>query len=189
MKSKFATFDFRSKLTGWKNFCIRCADDCGIDRYYEKQSSNSYMRLFNGNVAFRESCYNCPSRQGRAPADLLIGDFWGVELLCPEMDDLKGTSIVLAYSEKGVAAITSSALTVKTVSFGDAIKYNNNVQNDERRKVFRNVTYLLLSRLSFDKVALIYQMTTIGYWKRVPYLLYRPFKTFMVRVGLKRESR
>ena len=36
-----------------------------------------------------------------------MGDFWGVWDIAPEMDDDKGTSIVLLHSEKGVESFNN----------------------------------------------------------------------------------
>lgn len=183
---RFETFDFRSKTTGWKNFGIQCDDAQGTSQYVEGQMTNSYMSLFNGNVAFRESCYDCLSRGGRAPTDVLIGDFWGVESLCAEMDDQRGTSVILAYTERGEKALRGTGLELREVSFDVATRFNRNVQASEKRPLLRSVIYPLLNWLSFDLVARLYRMTSFSGWRDMVYRTYRLVRPILVYFRLKR---
>ena len=183
--SRFETFDFRSKATGWKNFAIQCDDAQGTSQYVEGQMTNSYMGLFNGNVAFRESCYNCLSRAGRAPTDVLIGDFWGVESLCAEMDDQKGTSVILAYTERGEKALRGTGLDLREISFDAATRFNRNVQASEKRPLLRSVIYPLLNWLPFDFVARLYRMMCLSEWEKAMYGIYRHVRPILVRLGMK----
>ena len=59
------------------------------------------MQGFLQNLYLRPSCYACPSKNGKSGADITLGDFWGIWDIDPEMDDDKGTSLVLVQSEKG----------------------------------------------------------------------------------------
>lgn len=66
---------------------------------------DAFCRLYLKCLALRPSCYRCPYTRWELPFDLTIGDFWGIEKLCPELADGKGTSLVIARTEAGVALL------------------------------------------------------------------------------------
>ena len=49
----------------------------------------------------RPSCYHCRLKKLASGADLTLGDFWGIWKEVPEMDDNRGTSMVLVQTPKG----------------------------------------------------------------------------------------
>ena len=57
---------------------------------------------------------------------MTLGDFWGVEKIVPELDDDKGTSVILIQTEQGreVLAKLAGRVESKAVSFADAVRYN-----------------------------------------------------------------
>ena len=59
------------------------------------------MRFFVNNYILRESCSNCHFKGYGRVSDITLGDFWGIWDIDPEMDDNKGTSLVLTHSAKG----------------------------------------------------------------------------------------
>lgn len=99
-KSKLVQFDFRNKSTGWKSYSIKCEYANGLE-YSEKYNLNNYMRLFLGNICLRPSCHDCKYKQLDRPSDMTMGDYWGIENQLPELDDDKGTSIVMINSPNG----------------------------------------------------------------------------------------
>ncbi len=62
------------------------------DRYF-----NAYLRSLSKNTA----CESCPANKLPRQADLTIGDFWKIETFKAELNDKKGTSVVLINNEKG----------------------------------------------------------------------------------------
>ena len=53
----------------------------------------------------RPSCYQCPFCDSKRVGDITIGDFWGIESALPELDDVRGVSLVYAVTEKGQKAL------------------------------------------------------------------------------------
>lgn len=186
-KSTFHSFDFRSKNTSWKNFAIECKETGGAVKYLEGQRTSSYMKLFNYNFALRYSCYNCKSRNGRAPVDLLIGDFWGVEQLCPEIDDLRGTSVVLAYTSKGIDLLNRSRVVLKEIEFSAAIRFNTNVHNNSPRPFLRRYIYRLLNCVDFDRLTAFVQILTSAFWHKLLLQCYRNLRPTLVKLGIKHD--
>ena len=53
-----------------------------------------------------------------------MGDYWGVWDLMPEMDDNKGTSIVIVFTKKALDLLSTLNIKVKYASLDEARKYN-----------------------------------------------------------------
>ena len=91
---------FRDKKLGWKkySFVVRGKSAEGgqnsvllSDMYQE----NRFMQAFISNLILRPSCYDCKVKAGRSGSDITIADYWGIKNYHPEMDDDKGTSLVM----------------------------------------------------------------------------------------------
>ena len=90
---------FRSKRTGWKNYCVRMEFQNGA-AYQRRFDQDVYMRLFLSNICLRPSCHRCRFKDFPRVSDLTLGDCWGIERTMPEMDDDQGTSVVILNSQK-----------------------------------------------------------------------------------------
>lgn len=68
---------------------------------------DKFTRVFLQNICLNFSCADC--HYGTLPrvADITLGDYWGVSKYHPEMDDDKGTSVVLLNTEHGVDLFNS----------------------------------------------------------------------------------
>lgn len=64
-----------------------------------------FSRLYLKCLSLRPSCYRCPYTKWELPFDLTIGDFWGKEKTCPELDDGLGVSLVIARTDAGRALL------------------------------------------------------------------------------------
>lgn len=98
---------FRDKKLGWKkySFVVRGKSAKGGQNSVllsDIHRKNRFMQAFLSNMILRHSCYECKVKSGRSNSDITIADFWGVSKFHHEMDDDKGTSLVLAYTEKGL---------------------------------------------------------------------------------------
>lgn len=91
---------FRDKSQGWKKYQMAWKVEGG-EIYRQPASRNPYMRLFLSSICLRPSCYDCHFKGFPRVSDLTLGDCWGVEQHSPEMDDDKGTSVVIVNTEKG----------------------------------------------------------------------------------------
>ena len=91
---------FRNKHFGWKKFSLKIVFE-PLKIYRKQFYFDSFMRLFMSNICFRESCYACEFKDLKRPSDITLGDCWGIENYMPDMDDDKGTSLVLIHSIAG----------------------------------------------------------------------------------------
>ena len=93
--------DFRNKDLGWKNYSLKISYDS--DEYFAvSHNKDTYMNLFLSNVILRPSCYECQFKNINRISDITLGDAWGIKKIAPEMDDNKGTSLLLVHTEKGM---------------------------------------------------------------------------------------
>ena len=112
-------FSFRDKSLGW-----------GINGKYllkgEKkpnniwQSGSPYLYYFTKGMIYRDSCYVCKYACKHRPADITLGDFWGIEKQHPEylkdnnFNARNGISVVIGNTEKGVKLLESCSSLLNT---------------------------------------------------------------------------
>lgn len=119
--------NLRDKQTGWSRYRYSNLFRYRDGHNHKAQSGDSlYMKLFGGGYINRLSCASCPSKGYSRVSDLTVGDFWGIWNLHPEMDDDKGTSLVLVQSDRGAEVWRNieSRLTVKPVTLEEASREN-----------------------------------------------------------------
>lgn len=118
--------EFRNKTKGWKNFCLKLTYNQEDDSLslLSPSSNNPYMSAFLNDIILRPSCYACKAKAGRSHSDITIADFWGIQSIFPEMDDDKGTGLVFANTEKGLATVQSERLTTKETSYEKVKPFN-----------------------------------------------------------------
>ena len=99
-KSQAQQIAFRRKNFGWKQYAIELLFNNSI-AYCTPQTKDIWMLSFNKNVMLRQSCYNCNFKSVSRISDITLADLWGIEFVAPELDDNKGTSLLMIQSEKG----------------------------------------------------------------------------------------
>ena len=88
---------FRDKsVSGWKEHFDSFLYEDG-----KKRTGDTFRVLFYKNIILRHNCGNCPYNVTAHPADVTIGDFWGIAEVLPDMDSCAGTSMVICNTEKG----------------------------------------------------------------------------------------
>ena len=96
------SINLRSKETGWSKYQYSNVFKYEDGKKNSTVSSQSlFMKLFVGDYISRPSCSNCKFKGYSRISDITLGDFWGIWDIEPEMDDNKGTSVVLVHSHKG----------------------------------------------------------------------------------------
>ena len=69
----------------------------------EDGKTNPYLRGFQAELFFRESCYSCRFVDKDRTGDITIGDYWRIQELDPGYVDYTGVSCLLFNTEKGWA--------------------------------------------------------------------------------------
>lgn len=129
------SINLRSKQSGWTNYQYSNQFTYRDGHTHTAKSGESlYMKLFVGGYINRASCENCQFKGYNRVSDFTLGDFWGIWDIAPEMDDNKGTSVVLVQSPRGadMLAQISGRLALQAVTLEEASR-----QNQAMLRVFR----------------------------------------------------
>lgn len=133
-----SSFVFRDKELGWG--CHgKVVFDTPSGKIEKKQweSSTSYIHYFRGGWIYRENCYHCKYACEHRPADITLGDFWGIEKAHPEYlgkggwNEEDGLSLVVANTDRGVDWIKKSqgAVEYRPSAFDKASARNGNLKH------------------------------------------------------------
>lgn len=167
---------FRHKKYGWKTYAVEFLFS-NSTAYENIFSKDSFMQMFLQNICLRPSCYACRFKSLARPSDITIGDCWGIENYMPEMDDDKGTSIVLVHSVKGQEffdAINSKMVYCKAETdklLPPTADSRKSVPMHPRRKVF----FKKLARgVNIEKLALLTEPTILDKIERKIKALIKP---------------
>ncbi len=189
-KSKATDIKFKNKKWGWHNFSMRVNFENGKE-YCEDRDNDLYFigYLQWGNFA-RPSCYDCKFKGFPQKADITLADFWGIEHLDKDMDQDKGTSLVMINSDKGQELFdkVKDELVWKEFTMEDAQAENQAMVTsikmlDEKRDRF----FRALDELPFDKVAKMFFPLKSKFTKSLNKLktkLYRMKEPIAIAMGL-----
>ena len=149
-KSKAKNIFFRKKTKGWRN----------SNFYIEFENKNIFEELIYKNYFFqgfgnclytRRSCYSCIYKLN---SDIIIGDFWGIELSQSEIDDNRGISLVISTSEKGKEKLkkieNQSEYFISNLE--NAILKNPNILSPSYKNSARKDFYLDYNKLGFEGI-------------------------------------
>ena len=108
--------------------------------------SEDVEKYFFSNLCIRQYCHQCPYASAQKPSDMTIGDFWGIEDICPDFDDGKGCSVMIIRSSKAKCILKQTPwLVTKDVTLEEAVKKQGNAFapsiRNERRDAFWNDYY------------------------------------------------
>lgn len=94
---------FRDKqFGGWHGSTLTVKDDKGSILAKDTQSNGLFFQLFFNGLILKPSCGSCKYANCKRAGDFTLGDFWGIETVHPEMDDNRGTSLVMINSPKAM---------------------------------------------------------------------------------------
>ena len=127
----------------------------GIE-YAKNQREDIFMRAFLRDVCLRDSCYKCSFRKTHRLSDITLADYWGIENRLPEMDDDKGTSLVLINSEKGTELMEKIKpdLVFKEVTLDDAIVSNKALIKSPEVNKYREKFFKKLDNDNFENLVM-----------------------------------
>lgn len=143
-----SNINFREKKGfGWKGygFSLSAYCDNNVLNLAIPSWKNTFMIGFLENVYLRPSCSMCPAKAGKSLSDITLGDFWGIEFIMPEMDDNKGTSIVLVHTNKGTEFLNTLSVIQKAIDYATIIRYNpcivkSTIRHPNRKNFFKLYT-------------------------------------------------
>lgn len=123
--SKINKVNFRDKSYGWQKFNVALDFENGAV-YRKNFSEDLFMKGFLADIYLRPSCYNCDYKSVYRNSDFTLADFWGIQHVCPSMENKNGTSFCWLNSEKAkeIWENIKDEIVYKMVDVNDAVKYN-----------------------------------------------------------------
>ena len=152
-ENKVKKIYFRDKENeGWNNYQILIKTN--DSQKYINHEKDLFMRFFLSDIALRESCYECKFKKKHRVSDITLADFWGIDEVLPEMNDEKGTSLVMVHSKKGreIFEKIKDEIIFKEVDFYDSIKYNQSMIKSCKYNENREIFFADLDKFSLKKL-------------------------------------
>lgn len=169
-------FIFRDKTKG-ENYTARMEYLKNGQLHSELITStkSSYYRMFLKALIFRENCYACPYAGENRPADLTLGDFWGVEKEHPdylvtgggEIEPGKGVSYLIVNTERGEEAVQrfGQKILKHESSFEQAARANAQLRHPSHRPAQREILLDAYAEGGFEEMERRYKkMMGYKYW-------------------------
>lgn len=166
---------FRNKDNGWKTFNFKLSyneqtKETTLSSYHY---DNIYMRAFLSDMILRPSCHDCKAKNMKSGSDITIADYWGINNIHPEMDDDKGTGLVLIHTQKGKDALDLSKTTCLETTFESGVKYNPAIYRSAIAHVNRGVFFEKLDTTE-DLCQLVLDCATPTFIQKVKAYLMSP---------------
>lgn len=153
---------FRDKNQNWGKFGYINLQTSTSSRKVEINSGTSeYYYLFNEGSMFRNSCYSCKYSSDKRPADITIGDFWGIEIVEKEllelegMNESKGISLIVTNSSQGKNLLNKykDTLYIYDSTFDNVCRYNHNLKMPSISPKNREYLLDIYSNQKFDNLS------------------------------------
>ena len=139
--------NLRNKESGWSKYSYSVEFAYSDNKRYLCNNNNDpFMRFFVNSYILRKSCSDCHFKGYDRVSDITLGDFWGIWNIDPEMDDNKGTSLILTHSEKGeqLFKAISDNIKCKQVTLEQATMMNqsllqSSIHQSDRKQVLSKI--------------------------------------------------
>lgn len=135
--------DFRSKdKASWEDYNIIISYSNG-DNIVENHNDNRYFKAFLSDKYLNANCYQCQCKsKNDYPFDFMIGDYWGVKNIYPQISYKNGVSFISCNSLKAESILNtiSSNLTLIESRWDDVYKRNGglHVASDKNRSTYNS---------------------------------------------------
>ena len=157
---------------------------------YVSKNEDSFMRMFLRNYCLRPACYECHAKYYKK-SDMTIADFWGIENIAPEMNDGRGTSLVIARTEKAEELFESikNELKWKEVSYEEGVRNNPCEHTSTNRPQQRDTFFEDLDKMSFSEFEKEYVADRKApFSKKVIMIAKNAVKAVLEGIGVRKKS-
>lgn len=156
---KLQMINFRCKDDSWIDFGMKeilgkiDSSEGEWKKLYISKEKDPYMQMFLRNYCLRPSCYECIVKNSKV-SDLTIGDLWGIGEVAPEMNDGKGTSLVIIKNDKGAELFSqiTDSIYLKEIPYEDGIKHNSAEYKSVVRPMERDTFFDDFNNMSFEEL-------------------------------------
>lgn len=126
-KDKLVAYNFRDKSRGWER--TKGGPNLTVAMKFSNSNTkiiparyNLFHYWFGQHYLLREACFNCKYRKKQRVADLVIGDFWGIEKILPNADIKSGVSVIIASNARALQILSHIDCEMIETSENDTIK-------------------------------------------------------------------
>ena len=127
-RGELKSVNMRDKSSGWSkgNYSWRETMEDGTTIVTPRREV-SFMKGMLANIYLRPSCCSCRFKGVDRNTDLTLGDYWGVWIHDPEMDDDMGTSLLFVHTEKGKTLFHSiqNQIKARQIEIENAVRGNS----------------------------------------------------------------
>ncbi len=194
-RKRIENYRFRDKSAGWKlQGAMELQGDVGKETVYFEPEESSYYQLFLDGYTYRESCYSCPYASGNRAGDVTIGDYWGIELVHPELfqknfsgliEENKGVSCLVINNQQGSNLIDryGKELNLWKSTYEKASRYNGQLKHPSVLKPERERVKALYM-VGYDQVEAWYrtQLRIVRLRRRLIGLIPKPIKNIRRKI-------
>ncbi|MCQ2049611.1 MAG: Coenzyme F420 hydrogenase/dehydrogenase, beta subunit C-terminal domain [Candidatus Saccharibacteria bacterium] len=179
--------NFRDKSEGWSGYALlhRFRSGKSVSVHHGR---SKYMRLFLSRICQNDSCAECHYRKLPRIADITLGDYWGISKYHPEMNDNKGTSVVLLNTAHGSELFDSVA--DKVVQCDSKAEYaiagNPCIVRSEKEHPKRAEFFANLDKYTLDQ--LIKKYCPYPFFLKELYIRFRVKLSFFKRLFIFKEK-
>lgn len=137
-----------------------------------------WMCAYLANIMDRQSCYSCKFNSLKRVGDISIGDFWGIGKYNEKFNDMKGTSIIIASSQKGddlVKSIKDKCKLLEDVPVDFGAPFNSALSSHVKATPKRTAFFEALNKMPFpaalDRTIYgeKYGVGIVGWWYNLNY--------------------
>lgn len=166
---RVSRFQFRNKKNGWQHsgeYQLTDTRNNSIKMNYTPKNS-SFYDLYLESYICRDSCYNCPYASANRPGDITIGDYWGINMVHPELlkskggciDHGKGVSCLVINNDRGLEMLKTfgDGLQIWKSSFEKVSEYNDRLRTPIKMPHKREQLFELYSMKGYKMVEKWYQ--------------------------------
>lgn len=191
VRVELKNFTFRNKEAGWRHYNVVSmynivSGEEGLQNKRIKITQpffrNEFMRGFLHNLFLRPICYQCPSKKFTSGSDITIADYWGIENCAPQMDDDKGTSLVIVLTSRGQRMWDSIASGIKAqpTKMADALSGNHALVSSENIPAHKELFFADLSRMTLAKAVEKHTKTPVS--KKIKRTIIKIAKLFGITI-------
>ena len=157
---------FRSKQIGWRRFGMEIKTG-NKQLVSEPLDQNIFLKGFLRDLYLRPSCHNCQFRNGKCHSDITIADYWGIWNHHPQMDDDKGTSLVLINTKKGLERFDTLPIQKVETTYNEAWGGKSPLEHSVKETPYRQMFWVRYSTEGLAVIDDICKKMRPGFIRRV----------------------
>lgn len=159
-QDKVNNINFRTKENGWTKSSIKY--EFTNKKITNKFIEDDFMYLYLNDTITRESCFDCKFKGNNNEADIILGDYWGIEITNREFYDEKGISAIIINSSKGEKFFLDNKIFENIEycegNYDDIVKYNPSLIKSLKISNERNWILSEIKESGIEKVSLRYRI-------------------------------